>query len=307
MNLDPAVAGTAGVPHLVNEIAAFVRRASFETTRLSERELDEVKTLVPAGAAIYASEIPSRPLDEQIGTVRQLRAAGFEPVPHVAARNFGSVEAMEQFVRRLVEECAVRRVLVIAGDRSEPAGELVDSLAAIDSGVLQRCGIVEIGIAGYPEGHPRIGQEALERALAAKIAAAEGAGLRVRVVTQFSLSAAPILAWLGDLRARGITQPVSIGLAGPTSLTTLLRFARICGVKASAQGFARNVGLVRNLMTSSAPDPIVRVLAESTGGLGVVAPHFFSFGGLVTTVRWVSAVAAGRIALDKSGFQVLAR
>ena len=63
---------------------------------------------------------------------------------------------METHLRRLVDEAGVQRALVIAGDRADPAGTLSDALAAIKSGVLQRCGLVEIGISGYPDGHPRM-------------------------------------------------------------------------------------------------------------------------------------------------------
>lgn len=289
----------------IRRIAQFAAGASFETTQLSATDLAEVKASVPAGAAIYVSAIPARPLAEQIETARQLRAAGFDPVPHLAARNFTSAAAMEEHVRRLVGEAGAQRALVIAGDRPQPAGALTDALAAIDSGVLQRCGIGEIGISGYPEGHPSIDEGALARALDAKLAAAEQGGLTLRLVTQFTMSTPPILAWITRLRSRGIDKPISVGLAGPTSLKTLLRFARICGVQASARGLARNTGLVKNLFGASTADPIVRVLAEAAGDLGDIAPHFFSFGGLAQTARWVGAVAAGRIELNADeGFEV---
>ena len=98
-----------------------------------------------------------------------------------------------------------------------------------------------------------------------------------------------------------------IGLAGPTSLSTLLRFAQRCGVRASAQALARQTGLMRQLFAMSAPDPLVRALAEArAGGLaGDIAPHFFSFGGLARSARWAQAVADRRIELQPGeGFRV---
>jgi methylenetetrahydrofolate reductase (NADPH) len=58
---------------------------------------------------------------------------------------------------------------------------------------------------------------------------------------------ATILAWIARLRDQGIDLPVRVGLAGPATLTGLLRYARICGVAASAQGLARHTGLARHL------------------------------------------------------------
>jgi methylenetetrahydrofolate reductase (NADPH) len=117
------------------------------------------------------------------------------------------------------------------------------------------------------------------------------------------MSSPPILELVRKLRGRGVKNPISVGLAGPTSMATLLRFARICGVKASAQGLVRNVGLLKNLVGAATADPIVRTLADE--GLTDVTPHFFSFGGLPATVRWVGAAAAGRIKLNKEGFEIL--
>ncbi|MFL4980236.1 MAG: hypothetical protein ACJ8FV_17345, partial [Xanthobacteraceae bacterium] len=102
-----------------------------------------------------------------------------------------------------------------------------------------------------------------------------------------------------------IDNPIRIGLAGPTNIATLLRYARRCGVRASAQGLARQSGLARQIFGMSAPDMIVRALAEARGQLGDVTLHFFSFGGIVTTARWARAVRAGRIMPDATGgFQV---
>ena len=171
-----APSSAEGAGNAVARIAAFARKASFETTRLTEQDLGEVRDLTPASSAIYVSAIPSRPLDEQVATSRNLHTAGYEPVPHLAVRNFTSVAAMEDHLRKLIGEVAVvtRAYLVIAGDRdcSRKAVSANDALGAIKSGVLQRLGITEIGISGYPDGHPRIADEpALEQALTDKLKA----------------------------------------------------------------------------------------------------------------------------------------
>ena len=280
-------------------IVELARTASLEATRPSEAEIAAFAAVALPGTPVYVSAVPSRPLAEQIAIATRLHARGFEPVPHLAARNFASAMALDDFLARMVDEAGVRRLLVIGGDRDAPAGKFHHAIEVIESGLPQSRGIREIGIAGYPEGHPRVAAGEIDRMLAAKIEAAAATGLAVHIVTQFAFSPEPILAYVARLRDNGIEQPVRIGIAGPASVATLMRYAAICGVAASARALARNAGLAKHLFGRAAPDAILRALAGAR--LGDVAPHVFSFGGLGATARWAAGVAAGRIALDRAG------
>jgi methylenetetrahydrofolate reductase (NADPH) len=285
------------LPAPVARIAAFMEQFSVEATRPSAADIAAL-TVLARGTRIYLSAVPNRSAEESLAAAIRVRAAGFEPVPHVAVRNFASIDALDDFVARLNGEAGVRRVLVIAGDRSE-CGPLRSARDAIDSGTFPRRGITSIGIAGYPEGHPRIADEELNRALSEKITAAEATGLAVEIVTQFCFNAQAILAFVARLRAFGFEHPVRIGLAGPTSLTALLRYASRCGVRASAQAIAQRAGLLRQMFALTVPDDLVRALVDAAPG-GTSA-HFFSFGGLPATARWARAVADGRIELEGNG------
>jgi methylenetetrahydrofolate reductase (NADPH) len=287
-------------------IAAFMRTGSLEATRPNANDVAALKAAAQPGTRVYLSAVLTRPQEEVVAQAKAVRDAGLEPVPHLAVRNFASAAALRNFLDRLNGEAGVRRLLVIAGDRKEPAGPFHGALEAIDSGLVARSGIEAIGISGYPDGHPLIAEYELDRLLAAKVEAAQQTGLKVNVVTQFCLEAGPILAWLRRLRDHGVDHPVRIGLAGPTSLSTLMRYARRCGVRASIRGLARNAGLIKHLLGAAAPDGIVRALVDANrdGELGDIAPHLFSFGGIGATARWAAAAAAGRIKLDRAGFGV---
>jgi methylenetetrahydrofolate reductase (NADPH) len=293
-------------PDPVDAIVDFVRGFSLEATRPSAEDIAVLAAVARPGTRVYVSALPTRPVQDAIEEVASWRAAGFEPVPHLAVRNFATARELDDFLAR-VGEAGVRRVLVIAGDRDQPSGDFRSSIEVIDSGALQRHGIVEIGIAGYPDGHPRISEQDLDRSLADKIHVAETTGMAVHIVTQFCFDAQAILKWIGRLRDFGVEYPVRVGLPGPTNLATLLRYARRCGVRASAQGLARQAGLVRQLFAMSTPDVLLRTIAEARARrhLGEIAPHFFSFGGLAQAARWGAAVADHRIALEPSdGFRV---
>ncbi|MBX6329037.1 MAG: methylenetetrahydrofolate reductase [Pseudolabrys sp.] len=275
------------MPTVPPEHACFGRVFSIEATRPQPTEIVEMAAVLPAATPIYLTAVPTAVPDEIVTAAIALRKAGLEPVVHVAARRLPSAEVLQNLLGRLTGEADVRRLLVIGGD-VEPVGPFPDALAVIQKGRLREAGIEEIGIAAYPEGHPRISRDRLEASLDEKIASAAAQGLRVHIVTQFSFSAQHILSWLRKLRAGGISHPVRIGLAGPTSLPQLIRFAKRCGVAASLRGLTS--GTATALIGNIGPDRIIEALAAA-GALGMIYPHYFSFGGAVATARYARRVA----------------
>lgn len=288
---------------LSSRIAGFMRRASIEATRPTQPDAEMLRVTLPRGTSIFLSAVPKRPRDEVVASARSLRAAGLNPVPHIAARSFPDAAAAGELLARLNGEADVRAALVIGGDLPSPAGSLLSAQQLIESGVLGRCGIERVGIAGYPDGHPRMTDEELESTLVTKVAAAQSAGLDVHIVTQFCFEAKVILRWIEWLRRRGLHLRVDIGFAGPTSLMTWMNYARRCGVRASAEALARRSGLVKHVFNAVAPDPIIRALVEALPAhdLGEVSPHLYSFGGLGATARWVAGAMQGALTLDKEG------
>jgi methylenetetrahydrofolate reductase (NADPH) len=286
----------AGAPQTV-----FGRDFSLEATRPSPAEIAAVVGSIGTGHALYLSAVPAQSFDEPLAAAVTARRAGLEPVLHLPARRFREIAECRQVLERLAGEAGVRRALLIAGDIDTP-GTFPDTLALMRSGVLQRSGIRDVGIAGYPDGHPRIASESLARALTEKLAIAAQEGLRVQIVSQFCFDAAKIVAWLRQLRSSGVTVPVRVGLAGPTSLTALLRFARRCGVSTSVRGMMSGAatGLIGQIAGQVAgpvgPDRIIDALVDAGAEIGEAAPHYFSFGGLAATARYAQAEAARRSA-----------
>jgi methylenetetrahydrofolate reductase (NADPH) len=274
----------------MREPAPFAQSFSLEATRPGAAEIAALADLLPRGTPVYITVVPTTDPREQIGAAAALRKAGLEPVVHIAARRIASADDLTNLIAGLRGEADLRRLLVIGGD-VESAGPYPDALAVIQKGGLRAAGIEEIGIGGYPEGHPRIPPGRLEASLDEKIAAAIAQGLKVHIASQFSFSPDRIVAWLKQLRACGINHPVRIGMAGPTSVPALIRFAKRCGVSASLRGLMS--GAAASLIGHVGPDRILAALT-STEGLGDIAPHYFSFGGIVETARYACNAAAGR-------------
>ena len=270
--------------------SALTRRFSLETTRPDAAEVARLAEILPPGTPLYLTAVPTQDPGELIKAAACVRKAGMEPVAHIAARRMVGAEALRELLAGLRGESDMRRLLLIGGDIDTP-GAFSDALSVIQRGGLHKAGIEEIGIGAYPEGHPRIPAGRLEAALDEKIAAATAQGLRVHIVSQFSFAPDRILDWLRQLRACGLSRPVKIGVAGPTSVPALLRYARRCGVAASLRGLAS--GVASGLVGHVGPDRIIETLSAA-GDLGDVALHYFCFGGTLETARYACEAAAGR-------------
>ncbi len=106
----------------------------------------------------------------------------------------------------------------------------------------------------------------------------------------------PVIDWLADLRRSGIDAPVRLGVPGPASAATLMRFAARCGVAASGAVLARYGLSLAKLVQSTGPD---KYISELVAGLdpavhGEVGLHFYPFGGLAATAQWIERF--GRLA-----------
>ncbi len=293
---------------LVEEIAQLTHGASYEIAARDTVALQEAAAHIAPGATISITWMPSDTHEDRVTATRAVREAGYEPVPHIAARRIRNEADANDLLARLADAGA-RRLFLIAGDVPKPIGDLASSLELVGR-LRKSLGAFEaVGFGGYPEGHPAIPDATLQSELETKIAVVEDAGLSPFIITQFCFNAAPILAWLAALREHGSTVPVRIGLAGPASIRTLLRFARVCGVGNSARALAGNSASIARLLRETGPDPVIRKLAEADvrKQLGPVALHFFPFGGLARTAQWVAPVTRGQIRLQpsSSGFQPL--
>ena len=88
-----------------------------------------------------------------------------------------------------------------------------------------------------------------------------------------------------ELDARGLDIPVIVGLAGPATPATLLKFALRCGVGNSLRSLREQIGRFGRLLTDTGPDDVVRSLCASprNAGAPIAGFHIFPFGGLGKT------------------------
>jgi methylenetetrahydrofolate reductase (NADPH) len=259
-----------------------------------------IADLLPSGTKVYVNHLPRNALSETRRSLVALHAAGLEPVPHIAARRVPSRADLKAFLEGAVREAGVRKILLIGGDDPQPGGPYCDSLGPLSDGVIAECGIREIGIAGYPEGHARIPRAALERGMDEKLALAAAQGLSPYVLTQFSFAPMRVIEYCAELAQRWSALPVYVGVAGPTEPLRLLRFAQRCGVSASLRALrAQGFGVAR-LVTHTDPADQLQAVARycaARRACNVVGLHVFSFGGVREAAGWLNrAIGGGTLA-----------
>ena len=287
----------------IEAISRLARTASFEIGSGGLAEFDHARAWLPPGATISITSTRTDTADDRVAMAKALIEAGFDALPHVSARRLASEHDGEALIGRLRDEAGVTQLFLVGGDAPEPVGPFDAALSLVGRFRLASRGIQRVGFAAYPEAHPLIDAEILDCALDTKIAVSEDAGLEPFVTTQFTFAPAPILNWLSRARARGIVAPVHIGVAGPASISALLRYARLCGVGPSARSLVSNGASIARMLQETAPDPVIRGLGEAAESrdLEHTSLHIYPFGGLERAARWISAVALGQFHLRESG------
>lgn len=257
----------------------------------STKDIDALAAAAPRilpGSTIAIPYLPRENDDARLAAARAVRSLGFEPMPHLSARRIASLAGFESFVQRAAAEAGVERCFVIAGDPSTPVGPFSDSAALIDTGIFERAGMKVIGVGGHPEGHPVMSTAEQWDVLERKRHSIEMRGMAPLIVTQFAFDADIVLTWLEALRARGINHPVRVGVPGPASIAVLARYAAVCGVSACASMWAKYGVSIGKLFGTAGPDLFVeRLAAGLTAAHGEVSLHFFPFGGIAQSVKWI--------------------
>ena len=270
------------------KLAGLLSSASVEVSSRGH-QLQELRDKFARGTDVTITFLPGDNYRHNVETASALRRAGYNPVPHIAAREMPSREALDDFLARTRGEADVTRVVLIAGDLALAKGPFRSSLDVCASGLIEARGVLSVSVAGHPEGHPYLSAANAFKVLEAWRDWGQLTKIRVDVVTQFCFESGPILGWIGELDARGISLPVIVGLAGPATPATLTKFALRCGIGNSMRSLRSQIGRFGRLLTDTGPDDVMRGLQSAPKA--VTAPiagfHLFPFGGLRKAGEWL--------------------
>ena len=257
-------------------------------------QLEPLRDHFSSGCDVTITFLPGDNFRSNVEAAAALRRTGYNPVPHIAAREIASREVLDDFLARLRGEADVRRVLLVAGDVAGARGPFKASRDLAATGLLQAHGITSVSVAGHPEGHPFLDDAATFKLLRCWQDFAHDSGMHVDIVTQFCFESAPIVNWLGQLKASGIALSVIIGLAGPATPATLTKFALRCGIGNSMRALRSQIGRFGRLLIDTGPDDVMRGLeaAPREATSAISGFHLFPFGGLRKAGNWLRTYSA---------------
>jgi methylenetetrahydrofolate reductase (NADPH) len=279
--------GTAGEPASGAAVRSLIGDAGIEVIPL--RSADEKLKAIPEGTTVTVTTSGKLGLDRTLEFAGQAARAGYDMVPHLAARQLASEEELRGFLGRL-GELGISQLYLIGGDATPPAGPYDSSLQVLEAMQHIDHGLSRIGVACYPEGHPKISDAALAAALRDKQPYA------AYMVSQLCFSPEVLVSWLRRVRGEGITLPLHLGLAAPMQVTKLLRLGPQIGVGTSVRYLAKQHGFIGNVLKGGAYQPESLLLqmgdAVTSPEPGIEGLHLFSFNQVEETVRWQRNITA---------------
>jgi methylenetetrahydrofolate reductase (NADPH) len=278
----------AGPGSMSPSLGDLVARARFEVIPMGGIE-DKIVEFVPAGSSLTVTCSPNKGPDRTLDLAERLAVHGYQVLSHISARTVQSREHLQEILGRL-EAPGLRRVFAIGGDGHDPAGpyasagELLVAMADIGHA------LEEVGVGGYPEGHPLIEDSVLLESLIAKQPFA------THVATQICFEPQVVANWIARIREHGIELPVFLGMAGSVNRRRLIEVSLRVGVGPSVKYATKYGGLVARLMRRGGyrPDAFVARIAPFVANrdYGIGGFHVYTFNQVESTERWRQELVA---------------
>lgn len=263
-------------------LAQLLHRPRYEVMPAAATE-QSVLAWVPREITVTVTASPVKGLEPTLALTERLTAHGYQVVPHLSARLVRDRAHLADITERL-KAAGVCDVFVPAGDADPPAGEYDGALAVLADLAGLGGPFSRLGITGYPESHPRIADDVTVQAMWDKRRHAS------YIVSNICFDPAVLARWITRVRARGVTLPMLVGLAGPVERTRLLAMAAKSGVGESARFLARHGSWLVRLGVPGGYSPATFLSRSATTltdpASGVAGLHLFTFNQVRQTEQW---------------------
>jgi methylenetetrahydrofolate reductase (NADPH) len=256
--------------------------------------INDLSDILPPGTRVYLAHIEGTANTKMVETAAQVKKAGFDVMPHFPARLIADKTMLADWIARYQGQADVRQALVLAGGSATACGAFSDSMQLLETGLFDKAGFTHLHIAGHPEGSRDIDPDGAGRKVTAALRWKQEFSSRTNaqmgITTQFFFDATPVLNWAETLRDQGITLPIHLGVAGPTRLRMLIKYANACGVGPSLKALTAGKWDLRNIFLPYNPARVLSQIAaykKTTPDCAISTIHFFPFGGIEATASWV--------------------
>ena len=263
-------------------VAPLLRAPRYEVFPAAGTE-QAVLEWVPRELTVTVTASPARGLEPTLDLTTSLAGHGYTAVPHVTARLVRDDAHLADIVARLTA-AGISDVFVPGGDADPPAGRFHSALELLEQLAEMGRPFARVGITGYPESHPKIDDDITIQSMWDKRRHA------AYLVSNLCFDPATLRRWITRVRARGVTLPLLVGLAGPVDRARLLRMAAVAGVSESARFLAGHTEWFLRLGVPGGYSP-QRLLDRVSGTLtdpaaAVEGLHIFTFNQLRQTEEW---------------------
>jgi len=216
----------------LRRVASLLDHPRYEVLPAASTE-DSVLEWVPRDVTVTVTASPVKGLEPTLALASRLAAQGYRAVPHLSARLVKDQGHLADIVDQL-SAAGISDVFVPAGDADPPAGPFDSALSLLQQ--LDQLGrpFANVGVTGYPQSHPVIGDDVTIQAMWDKRQYA------TYLVSNLCFDSRTLRQWVRRIRARGVTLPLFVGLAGPIERTRLLKMAAKAGIAESSRFLARH-------------------------------------------------------------------
>ena len=266
----------------LGRVAPLLRSPRYEVFPAASTE-QAVLDWVPRELTVTVTASPARGLEPTLALATALAGHGYTAVPHVTARLVRDDAHLADIVARLTT-AGISDIFVPAGDADPPAGRFHSALELLEQLAEMGRPFARVGITGYPESHPKIGDDITVQSMWDKRRHA------AYLVSNLCFDPATLRRWITRVRARGVTLPLLVGLSGPVDRARLLRMATVAGVSESARFLAGHTEWFLRLGVPGGYSP--QRLLDRVGGTltdpaaAVEGLHIFTFNQLRQTEEW---------------------
>lgn len=244
-------------------------------------------TKLPDGAKVAITASPEKGLELTVDQSVRTAEHGFETIPHIAARAVESEAHLEEVATRL-SDAGIEDLFVPGGDNEEPLGPYDSSYQLLTDLDERGYSFPEVGITGYPEGHPIIDDDTLIDELQKKEPYA------TYIVTQLCFDPTDIIRWIEDIRGLGIELPVYVGIPGVMQYQRMLSISRKVGVGDSIRFVKKTtgiLGMLRQMLGAKGryePDALIEGLSPYAGQVryDIAGVHLYTFNQVDDIEHW---------------------